>query len=36
MLTAPDQVTAEAQLHATNAFRDAREADDLGIRLVLP
>lgn len=28
--------TAEAQLHATNAFRDAREADDLGIRLVLP
>ena len=28
--------TAEAQLRATNAFRDAREADDLGIRLVLP
>jgi hypothetical protein len=28
--------TAEAQLRATNAFRDPREADDLGIRLVLP
>lgn len=28
--------TAETQLPATNAFRDAREADDLGIRLVMP
>ena len=28
--------TAETQLRATNAFRDAREADDLGIRLVMP